>query len=156
MVDPVHSHHVAIEEGHDLLSRGAHDTRGPGSLSVSVVRELSSLLDVDPTRTQLHLDKYIDPDWLDQLPDRDSLHGENNLGVSFHYGDYKVFCCSCGKIAVYGDLEKYERGQMRTPPSMRSGTQAPTEVPVPDHSRTQRPHTPDEPDRLSHEKGELI
>ncbi|UBF20326.1 HalOD1 domain-containing protein [Haloarcula virus HCTV-8] len=155
MVDPVHSHHVAVDEEHDLLLRGAHDSRGPGSLSVSVVKELSTLLDVDPISTPLNLDKYIDSDWLDQLPNRGAEHGENNIGVAFHYGDYKVFCCSCGKIAVYGDLAKHKRGEMKTPASMRSPTPDPTEVVVPDHSRTPRPTTPEKPDKLSPEKGEL-
>ncbi|QRD99628.1 HalOD1 domain protein [Halorubrum virus VOLN27B] len=139
MVDPVHSHHVAVDDEHDLLLRGAHDTRGPGSLSVSVVTELASLLDVDPTTTPLHLEKYIDPDWLDQLPDRSADHGENNIGVAFHYGDYKVFCCSCGKISIYGDLEAHEKGELETPHSMRSPTPETTTVELPDHKRHARP-----------------
>ena len=139
MVDPVHSHHVAVDEEHDLLLRGAHDARGPGSLSVSVVSELASLLEVDPTSTPLQLDNYIDSDWLDQLPDRSADHGENNIGVAFHYGDYKVFVCSCGKIAVYGDLEAHERGELETPHSMRSSAQEKTTVQLPEHNRLARP-----------------
>ncbi|UBF19074.1 HalOD1 domain-containing protein [Halorubrum phage HRTV-14] len=160
MPDPVHSHHVAVDEEHDLLSRGAHDARGPGSLSVSVIQELADLLDVDPVTTPLHLEDCIDGDWLDQLPNRDTTHGCNNIGIAFHYGDYKVFCCSCGKIAIYGDLEAHERGEMVTPHSMSNITPEKTELEVPEHTRKARPdggRTHDvEPDEFSHEKGEHL
>ena len=139
MPDPVHSHHIAIDDDDELITRGAHDTRGPGSLSVSVIRKLADLLDLDPTSTSLQLDNYIDLDWLDQLPDRDVDHDENNIGVVFHYGDYKLFVCSCGKISIYGDLEAHKRGELETPASMREATPDPTEVSVPEHSRTPRP-----------------
>jgi hypothetical protein len=141
MPDPVHSHHVAVDEEHDLLSRGAHDTRGPGSLTVSVINELSELLDVDPTKEPIYLEDCIDADWLDQLPDRHATHGCNNIGIAFHYGDYKVFCCSCGKIAVYGDLEKHQKGEMVTPHSMSNITSDATEVEIPEHTRHKRPST---------------
>lgn len=141
MPDPVHSHHVAVDEEHDLLSRGAHDARGPGSLTVSVISELSALLDVDPTKEPIYLEDSIDTDWLDQLPNRDTVHGCNNTGVAFHYGDYKVFCCSCGKIAIYGDLEMHERGEMVTPHSMHESTPEKTIIELPDHSRKRRPST---------------
>ncbi|UBF21487.1 HalOD1 domain-containing protein [Haloarcula virus HJTV-2] len=160
MPDPVHSHHVAVDEEHDLLSRGAHDARGPGSLSISVIQELADLLDVDPVTTPLHLEDCIDPDWLDKLPLADTVHGCNNVGVAFHYGDYKVFCCSCGKIAVYGDLEMHERGEMVTPHSMSNITPEKTELELPEHTRKARPdggRTLDEkPDEFSHEKGEHL
>jgi len=141
MPDPVHSHHVAVNEEHDLLSRGAHDARGPGSLTVSVINELSDLLDVDPTKEPIYLEDSIDADWLDQLPNRDTVHGCNNTAVAFHYGDYKVFCCSCGKIAIYGDLEMHERGEMVTPHSMSNITPEKTVVDLPDHRRQPRPST---------------
>jgi hypothetical protein len=139
MPDPVHSHHVAVNEEHDLLSRGAHDARGPGSLTVSVINELSALLDVDPTKEPIYLEDSIDADWLDQLPNRDTVHGCNNTAVAFHYGDYKVFCCSCGKIAIYGDLEMHEKGEMVTPHSMSNITPEKTVVDLPDHRRQPRP-----------------
>ncbi|UBF19585.1 HalOD1 domain-containing protein [Halorubrum tailed virus 10] len=161
MPDPIHSHHVAVDVEHDLLSRGAHDARGPGSLSISVIQELADLLDVDPTTTPLHLEDSIDADWLDQLPNRDTVHGCNNTGVAFHYGDYKVFCCSCGKIAIYGDLQAHERGEMETPHSMRLATPEKEVVEVPEHSRHERPSTPcrtdgGESDEFSPEKGEHL
>lgn len=139
MPDPVHSHHVAVNEEHDLLSRGAHDARGPGSLTVSVINELSALFDVDPTKEPIYLEDSIDADWLDQLPNRDTVHGCNNTAVAFHYGDYKVFCCSCGKIAIYGDLEMHEKGEMVTPHSMSNITPEKTVVDLPDHRRQPRP-----------------
>ncbi|UBF20082.1 HalOD1 domain-containing protein [Halorubrum virus HRTV-26] len=160
MPDPVHSHHVAVDVEHDLLSRGAHDARGPGSLSVSVIQELADLLDVDPVATPLHLEESIDSDWLDQLPNRDTTHGCNNVGVAFHYGDYKVFCCSCGKIAIYGDLQAHERGELETPHSMRSTTPEPSTLEIPEHTRKARPDGGrtqlEEPDEFSHEKGEHL
>ncbi|UBF21247.1 HalOD1 domain-containing protein [Halorubrum phage HRTV-13] len=165
MPDPVHSHHVAVDEEHDLLSRGAHDARGPGSLSISVIQELSDLLGVDPTTTPLYLEDCIDPDWLDKLPLADTVHGCNNVGVAFHYGDYKVFCCSCGKIAVYGDLEMHEKGEMVTPHSMSNITPEKEVVEVPEHTRKARPDggrtRESRPegggtDEFSHEKGEHL
>jgi hypothetical protein len=148
MTDPVHSYHVPINEGDDLIIRGAHDTRGPGSLSVSITRELAGLLDIDPSEDPLHLEDCVEIDCLDQLPNRDTVHGLNNIGVTFNYGDYTVFCCSCGKIAIYGDLERHKRGEMETPHSMRQSAPEIQEVEIPDHLRHERPGTPT-PDRRS-------
>lgn len=86
-------------------------------MSISLIQLVADTLGVDPETTPLYLEDYVCLDYVDMFANQpDHEDGENNCMSGYcAYGEYVIFACSCGEMAIYGNLREHKRGSLDAP-----------------------------------------
>ncbi len=114
--------HVGIDDTENILTDYTYSPQRCANFSTCMVESLCDLFDTDPTAKTIDLDKELPLDSIDKAC---RFHSEDNKCSTLKtpLGDYNMVACSCGYVAILGDRDAHERGELELPPSMRSSLQ---------------------------------